>query len=73
MNILYLADPSKQSHDSKLINFFIGRFDNIYIICREKFINKAKAITDFYGFLPIQTPHLEKVELFTVAILTPSL
>jgi len=41
MNILYLADPSKQSHDSKWINFFIGRFDNIYIICREKFINKV--------------------------------
>ncbi len=32
---------------------------------REKFIEKAKSIAAFYGFRPIQTPHLEKVELFT--------
>lgn len=35
---------------------------------REKFIDKAKAIAEFYGFRPIQTPHLEKIELFTTSI-----
>ncbi|MBU1178840.1 histidine--tRNA ligase [Patescibacteria group bacterium] len=37
-------------------------------LLREKFVDKAKAIAEFYGFEPIQTPYLEKVELFTSAI-----
>lgn len=35
---------------------------------REKFVEKAKTIAAFYGFRPMQTPHLEKVELFTTSI-----
>ena len=35
---------------------------------RENFIEKAKAIAEFYGFKPIQTPHLEKTELFTTTV-----
>lgn len=35
---------------------------------RERLIEKAKTIASFYGFKPIQTPHLEKIELFTSAV-----
>ena len=35
---------------------------------REKFLEKTRAIAGFYGFRPIQTPHLEKVELFDSSI-----
>lgn len=35
---------------------------------QEKFIEKARAIAEFYGFRPIRTPHLEKVELFTSSV-----
>lgn len=31
----------------------------------EKFVEKMKTIAEFYGFKPIQTPHLEKAELFS--------
>jgi len=37
-------------------------------VLRDNFIKKAKAIAEFYGFKPIQTPHIEKVELFTSAL-----
>ena len=30
----------------------------------EKIFEKAKSIAEFYGFLPIQTPHLEFADLF---------
>ena len=30
----------------------------------EKILEKAREISEFYGFLPIQTPHLEQAELF---------
>lgn len=68
MNILYLADPSRQSHDLKWINFFEGRFNNIYIVFRERssyridysyFENKKitiiGAINDFSIFRPLST------------------
>lgn len=32
---------------------------------KEKMIEKAKNIASFYGFNPIQTPHLEKIDLFS--------
>ena len=35
-------------------------YQNIY--------DKAEEIASYYGFKPIQTPHLEKVELFTAAV-----
>ncbi|MCF7835677.1 MAG: histidine--tRNA ligase [Candidatus Marinimicrobia bacterium] len=35
---------------------------------RKKIIEKAESIATFYGFEPIQTPHLEKVELFTASV-----
>jgi len=35
---------------------------------RENFIEKTKAIVEFYGFKPIQTPHMEKIEMFTRAV-----
>lgn len=40
MNILYLADPSKKSHDIKWMDFFVNRSDRIFLICREEFKNK---------------------------------
>src|SRR3989344_9427033 len=30
----------------------------------ERIIEKAKSISEFYGFLPIETPHLEFADLF---------
>lgn len=30
----------------------------------EKILERAREISEFYGFLPIQTPHLEQAELF---------
>lgn len=38
-----------------------------YVFYRNIF-DKAEEIASYYGFKPIQTPHLEKTELFTVAI-----
>jgi len=35
---------------------------------RKKIIEKAESIASFYGFEPIQTPHLEKIELFTSSV-----
>ncbi|MFC1751604.1 histidine--tRNA ligase [Patescibacteria group bacterium] len=35
---------------------------------RAIFIEKTKAIAEFYGFKPIQTPHMEKLEMFTRAV-----
>jgi histidyl-tRNA synthetase len=35
---------------------------------RKKIIEKSEKIAVFYGFKPIQTPHLEKIELFTSSI-----
>jgi len=37
-------------------------------LIQEKFIKKAQAIADHYGFQPIQTPILEKLELFSTAV-----
>jgi len=37
-------------------------------LLKENFIEKAKKIASFYEFQPIQTPILEKVELFTTSI-----
>ena len=31
----------------------------------EKVVEKGKEISEFYGFLPIKTPHLEHIELFS--------
>jgi len=35
---------------------------------RKKLIEKAENIASFYGFEPIQTPHVEKAELFTATV-----
>ena len=35
---------------------------------RQKIIERAQTIASFYGFKPVQTPHLEKTELFTAAV-----
>ncbi len=37
-------------------------------ILKDTFIKKARVIAKFYGFKPIQTPHIEKEELFTAAL-----
>jgi histidyl-tRNA synthetase len=34
----------------------------------EDFLNKAEDVAKYYGFLPVQTPHLEKIELFTTTV-----
>lgn len=34
----------------------------------QKIYDKAEEIASYYGFKPIQTPHMEKVELFTAAV-----
>ena len=33
--------------------------------CMDKIVEKAREIAEFYGFLPIKTPHLEHLELFS--------
>jgi histidyl-tRNA synthetase len=34
----------------------------------QNFFEKAEEIANYYGFQPIQTPHLEKIDLFTAAV-----
>lgn len=34
----------------------------------QNFFEKAEEVANYYGFQPIQTPHLEKVDLFTAAV-----
>jgi len=53
-----LIQKPRGMHDILPRNFLI----------REKFIEKAKAVADFYGFKPIQTPILEKSDLFTATV-----
>lgn len=62
--------PTKKSDKKELVQKAKGMHDILpreYLI-REKIIEKAKAIASFYGFKPIQTPYLEKMELFTSGI-----
>src|SRR3989344_5456151 len=44
-----------------------GIHDMLYgdIRYMEKFLDKARAVAEFYGFLPIEIPHLEHTELFS--------
>ncbi|MBU2633257.1 histidine--tRNA ligase, partial [Patescibacteria group bacterium] len=61
---------SKKINNKGLIERVRGMHDvmsNEYLI-RKKIIEKAENIASFYGFEPIQTPHLERAELFTSAI-----
>ncbi len=37
-------------------------------LLRKKLLEKARSIAAFYGFRPIHTPHLEKIELFTAGL-----
>ena len=34
----------------------------------QNFFEKAEEVANYYGFQPIQTPHLEKMDLFTAAV-----
>lgn len=34
----------------------------------QNFYEKAESIANYYGFQPIQTPHLEKIDLFTATV-----
>ena len=34
----------------------------------QKIEEKARAVAEYYGFKPIQTPHLEQIELFTASL-----
>ncbi len=34
----------------------------------QNFFEKAEEVANYYGFQPIQTPHLEKIDLFTAAV-----
>lgn len=51
MNILYLADPSSYSHDSKWMNFFSGTGHNVYLLVRQS------------HRYHIETSHLDRIKI----------
>jgi len=55
-----------KKHKKEMIQSPKGMHDMLFGDIRylEKILERAREISEFYGFLPIRTPHLEQAELF---------